>query len=102
VIVHPLAGLFSAYGIAMADHLANGERTVLLPFTKDGHESLKPLFEKIEEDLTAEMKREGTFSPQALVSRYLDLRPSGAEGYLTVKDTGYEGTKNAFVETFDR
>lgn len=101
IIVHPLAGLFSADGIALAEHIINDERTALVPFTKEGYDSLPPVFLDMEAGLKEKLKAQGAYSAEAVVTRSLDLRPKGSEGYLTVPDTGFEDTRRAFLTAYE-
>jgi len=98
IIVHPLAGLFSAYGIARAAHTAGAERSVLKPFAKGEYESLRKVFERLEEPLIEKLSGAG----KVRTARSLDIRPTGSEGFLTVPDTGFTGTREAFAKMFRR
>jgi 5-oxoprolinase (ATP-hydrolysing) len=89
ILLHPLAGILSAYGMGVADTRLFSEKTILKPFSKDAVKNLESEFNKIEkklyEDLLKEnFKRENICLP----IRKLDLRYKGEESVITVKEPG--------------
>ncbi|MGK2942059.1 MAG: hydantoinase/oxoprolinase family protein, partial [Immundisolibacter sp.] len=79
VVIHPLAGLFSAWGIALADRLEQAERSVLLPLDTGTLAGLEPLWQTLYADTATRL---GAASDR--VERELDLRPPGGDSVLTV------------------
>jgi len=87
ILLHPLAGILSAYGMGVADTRLFSEKTILKPFSKDTVKNLENDFNKIEKKLYKDLlkenfKRENICSP----IRMLDLRYKGEESVITVKE----------------
>ena len=88
ILLHPLAGILSAYGMGVADTRLFSEKTILKPFfKKDAVKNLEDDFYKIEKKLFKELlkenfKRENICSP----IRMLDLRYKGEESVITVSE----------------
>lgn len=85
VLVHPLAGILSAYGIGHADVRRHAEHSVLSPYSSASLESLEPILKQLEERTVAEVQAEGI--PDARIdppARSLDLRYCGVESTITV------------------
>lgn len=79
VLIHPLAGVFSAWGIAQADRLEQAERSVLLALGADTLAELEPLWQALEADAGSRLQ-----GAADRVERELDLRPRGGDAVLTV------------------
>ncbi len=99
VYLHPLAGLFSAYGIGMADQTADVEATCLLPMTDVGYAEALSIGERIAAPLAEQLVGDRV-GGSATVTRSFDLRPVGADGFLTIDDVGYEATLRAYKAAF--
>ncbi|MFP6766227.1 MAG: hydantoinase/oxoprolinase family protein, partial [Planctomycetaceae bacterium] len=85
VLVHPLAGILSAYGIGLADIRRFAERTVLQPLSRHTLEQLKSDWEQLEAGVLAEVRSEGV--PDNRVDspvRSLDLRYEGVESTINI------------------
>jgi len=95
IFIHPLSSVMSAYGIGLAKRAWSMARTVLHPYTGDRHQGLVTLYEEIEGALIEKNIREHV---PYTIKRELDLRPQGAESFLTVEYHSYEKT----VELFNR
>jgi 5-oxoprolinase (ATP-hydrolysing) len=66
VLIHPLAGVLSAYGIGLADIVAMRERAVEAPLSDETLERLPEILRALELDARAEVEAEGV--PQARIS----------------------------------
>lgn len=85
VLLHPLAGILSAYGISMADVTRFAEQSVLKPFNAQTLRDLEPTFATLANDLRQQVQAEGV--DQANIDpplRLLDLRYAGEESAITV------------------
>ncbi len=102
VIVHPLAGLFSAYGIALANHLDTSERTVLLTFDEDRYESITGIADEMIEKLQRRFIAQGNNEKSVKALRYLQIRVKGNDASLPVRDDGYNTTKEKFISLFTK
>ncbi len=87
VLVHPLAGVLSAYGIGLADLVELRQRTL-------GGAALKPVLAALEAEAVAALRAQGVKAPEVL--RRAALRYEGSDTALEVAVGA--GMKAAFVE----
>lgn len=98
ILVHPLAGVLSAYGIGCADSLWQGSKPVPRSRLDDTTlEALEPEFIAIEVEGRAALAEQGFDAEGMRVVRKLDLRYRGTETALTLDDPG-DGT---YLEAFE-
>jgi 5-oxoprolinase (ATP-hydrolysing) len=85
ILVHPLAGVLSAYGMGLADVRRQAERPVLQPYSHETLLDLEPAFNEIEAQLRRDVLDEGILATQIdTPTRSLDLRYRGVEATITV------------------
>ncbi|MEX1098410.1 MAG: hydantoinase B/oxoprolinase family protein [Planctomycetales bacterium] len=85
VLIHPFAGILSAYGIGLADVRRFGERSVLQPYSNDTLASLEAVFGELEVEAIAAVRAEGVSDDRiAPPVRSLDLHYRGVEATLNV------------------
>ncbi len=85
VLVHPLAGILSAYGIGLADVRRHAEASVLQTYSPEQLQQLEPVFAQLERQAQAEVAAEGIDA--ALIAppiRSLDMRYRGVESTINV------------------
>ncbi|MEX0725552.1 MAG: hydantoinase/oxoprolinase family protein, partial [Planctomycetaceae bacterium] len=85
ILIHPWAGVLSAYGIGLADVRRFAEQAVLKPYSKDVIDEIEPLFRELEQRLRSEVQAEGV--PDERIEpprRSLDLRYQGVEAIINV------------------
>ena len=89
ILLHPFAGILSAYGMGVADTRLFSEKTILKPFSKDSVKDLESEFNKIEKKLYEDLLKENFKRENICPSiRKLDLRYKGEESVITVKEPG--------------
>lgn len=84
ILLHPDAGILSAYGIGLADverHRVAGVYKTLSPATID---ELQPVFAKLESEAIDGVLGEGITREQIGVERFLELRYRGVEAPLSL------------------
>ncbi|MEO2034448.1 MAG: hydantoinase B/oxoprolinase family protein, partial [Planctomycetaceae bacterium] len=85
VLIHPYAGILSAYGIGLADVRRFGERSVLKPYSAKTLKMIEPEFRELETSAVADVKAEGVDESQIdKPIRSLDLRYRGVESTINV------------------
>jgi 5-oxoprolinase (ATP-hydrolysing) len=84
VLIHPLAGVLSAYGIGLADVTAMRERTVETALAEPLLPELDRLAAELETDARAELAREGVAPDAARTVRRAQLKYEGTDSALTV------------------
>ena len=85
VLIHPLAGVLSAYGIGLADIVAMREQAVEAPLTGGLISELPQIFEPLEADARAEVRApEGVPASRITAERRVHLRYEGTDTALVV------------------
>jgi N-methylhydantoinase A len=83
VIVPPLSGAFSAYGLLMADRRKDRSRTQLVNLTDSSLAELEALFTPMLDELRAELNAEGFSAADMRFEKSVDLRFVGQAFELT-------------------
>ncbi|MFN0198019.1 MAG: hydantoinase B/oxoprolinase family protein, partial [Planctomycetaceae bacterium] len=85
ILIHPWAGVLSAYGIGMADVRRFAEQAVLKPYSLEVVSEIESLFQMLEVRLRKEVQKEGV--PDERIEpprRSLDLRYKGVEAIINI------------------
>ena len=98
VIVHPMAGLLSAYGIAMADQSRYALRSVLEPYIQKTAAKVEGQFREMAAPLEDEIAATGIDSDMIETKKFFDLRPAGTDNFLTIPVGTYTETTEKFAE----
>ncbi len=102
ILLHPLAGVLSAYGMILADIIHEQTHAVLVPFSVETVAELLPVFEEIEKPLFEKVLAESISRDQVFVNRYLDLRPIGSDTPETVLFDNFENSLARFIEQYEQ
>ena len=85
ILIHPYAGILSAYGIGQADVRRFGERAVLQPYSAETLSNLETVFTELEEETATAVRGEGVPDDQVDAPvRSCDLRYQGVESVINV------------------
>ena len=85
ILVHPFAGILSAYGIGLADVRRFAERSVLTILTPEKSAELDRIFVELEAQAIAQVRAENISTDQMRVPiRSLELRYRGAESTINI------------------
>ncbi|MHC4065862.1 MAG: hydantoinase B/oxoprolinase family protein [Planctomycetota bacterium] len=84
ILLHPQAGVLSAYGIGLADVTATGARDVGRLLDAETLPALERAFDELETDLRARVRSEGIAEQYISGRRLLDLRYEGQDSTITV------------------
>jgi 5-oxoprolinase (ATP-hydrolysing) len=99
IVIHPLGGLMSAYGIGLSSPAWRTAKTVLMMYDRVTHGELLALFEELGKALLLNTADPGV----CLASkREIDLRPKGSEAFLTLPFGDFDETVEAFRERYSR
>ena len=99
VLIHPLAGVLSAYGIGLADVIAMRESAVEEPLTAETAARLPAAaFRPLEESARADLAAQGAAAPGIRVTRRVHLRYDGTDTPLAVP----HGTAEEMTADFER
>ncbi|MGH3289127.1 MAG: hydantoinase/oxoprolinase family protein, partial [Streptosporangiaceae bacterium] len=113
VLIHPLAGVLSAYGIGLADIVAMREQAVEAPLSEDLLARLPGTFDPLEADARAEVSGKGpgkgtgeaeTGVPAARITaaRRIHLRYDGTDTAVIVPAGPLAGMVKAFEAAYTR
>ncbi len=97
VLIHPLAGVLSAYGIGLADVIAMRERAVEAPLTADLAARLPAITAPLEADARAELAAQGVPGDRITATRRAHLRYAGTDTAVVVP----LGTLDQMTEAFE-
>ena len=84
VLIHPLAGVLSAYGIGLADIIAMREQAVEVPLTQPGLDRLPGTTGPLEQDARAEVAAEGVPPERITAMHRAHLRYQGTDTAVIV------------------
>lgn len=96
ILLHPLAGVLSAYGMGLADALHTSTLPVLETWNDATLSTLEPLFQKEEATGLETLHAEGVSIADITHERSLDLRYQGVEATLNIPLHADTGMRDAF------
>jgi 5-oxoprolinase (ATP-hydrolysing) len=88
ILIHPLAGLLSAYGMGLADQLASRESTLERELSVDGIAAALALAGTLADDARAELERQGVARDDVRIVARALVRYQGTDTTLPVALTG--------------
>jgi 5-oxoprolinase (ATP-hydrolysing) len=102
VLLHPDAGLLSAYGIGLADVTRHRARGVYEPYGEEALAGLSPRFDEMADEARGEVLAEGIDPARIEVRRSLDLRYKGLDAYLTIAEPATGSYAEAYAAEHER
>jgi len=84
ILLHPLGGVLSAYGMGLADVVQTDEEAVLETLNDGAADRLAPRFSRLESAAAEVVAKQGIEPDRITHVRSLDLRYAGVEAYLNV------------------
>ncbi len=96
VLIHPFAGVLSAYGMGLADQTAMREQAVEVPLAPDALPELERLADRLAEQASATLVGQGADAGRIATRRDLHLHYAGTEAALVVP----LGTYDAILADF--
>jgi 5-oxoprolinase (ATP-hydrolysing) len=104
VLIHPDAGLLSAYGIGLADVVRHRAAGVYQAYNEATVQSLAALFDRLTRDARDEVLSEGIPPERIEVRRLLELRYRGVDAALAIEEptTDEESYAQAFARLHER
>ena len=100
VLIHPYAGVLSAYGMGLADIRALREATVEHALDAEGLAKAAATLDRLAADATAEMTRQGVDAPA--LHRRLHVKVAGSDTALIVPEGDAEAVRTAFEAAHER
>ncbi len=102
VLIHPLAGVLSAYGIGLADIIAMREQAVEAPLTDESLAALPETIEPLEQDARAEVENQGVAPDRITAARRAHLRYQGTDTAVIVPVASLAQMTAAFEAEYSR
>lgn len=102
VLLHPDAGLLSAYGIGQADVARHRVTGVYARYDAQQLSQLEATFQNMAAEAVADLLGEGVAAEQIDVRRSLDLRYQGLDAYLTIAEIDGVDYEQAFAAEHQR
>ncbi len=84
VIVHPLSGILSAYGMGLADIRATRQQAVVKELNNDNLSALEELARRLAKDAKAEVEKQGVVQDEITVLPRAHLRYDGTDTPIAV------------------
>ncbi len=102
VLIHPLAGVLSAWGIGLADRRLMRRQSVEIPLDEETHAGLDAAFAAIAAELEVSMRAQDGPAQSVHILRALELRAPGTETSLVVPHAPLPEALAAFRASFTR
>ncbi len=84
VLVHPLAGVLSAYGMGLADQNVIREQTIELPLTAQAMSTIETTLQTLEKNASNELLRQQVNAGEMTVFQRVHVRYQGSDAALVV------------------
>lgn len=97
ILIHPLAGVLSAYGMGLAEISVLHEQVIEKPFQRGIISFLRLQFEKMEQTAHMELKSQGLENQEMLSKRQVHLRYAGSDTQLIVAFGTMKSMREAFI-----
>ncbi|MCW8883969.1 MAG: hydantoinase B/oxoprolinase family protein [Motiliproteus sp.] len=98
IVLHPLAGVLSAYGMGLADIRSLRQQAVEQQFEPTQISPLNEQLQSLAQQASAEVERQG-IDPSQIQTRFkAHLKYQGTDSTLEVPFDGYQGSCDAFAE----
>ena len=88
VLIHPLAGILSAYGMGLADVRTSRDRTIEEPLSQETADQVAVISDELAKENLADLVRQGIPAAESQTHTHLHLR--------------YDGTDTSLLVPFDR
>jgi 5-oxoprolinase (ATP-hydrolysing) len=102
ILIHPLAGVLSAYGIGLADIIAMREQAVEAPLTQESLKNLDTIIKPLEDDARAEVEAEGVPPDRIAITHRAHLRYQGTDTAVIVQVATLTEMTRAFEAEYSR
>lgn len=100
VLIHPLAGVLSAYGMGMAAATAMREHSIEQRWTPEGEAQAREVLETLSQSASQELEGQGFAAAEIQVVRKLYLRYEGTDTALPVELADAQAMRQAFEQAY--
>jgi 5-oxoprolinase (ATP-hydrolysing) len=102
VLVHPLAGVLSAYGMGLADQNAIREQAVEARLTDDAMANVRSLLTKLADAARSELERQQVSKGKVTVHQRVHVKYEGTDTALIVPLSDIKGIEAAFERAYQQ
>ncbi|MBU1210944.1 MAG: hydantoinase B/oxoprolinase family protein [Alphaproteobacteria bacterium] len=102
VLIHPLSGLLSAYGMGLANLRASREQSLEIAFDEVAMSPLEAAAGRLQNDVTEELLEEGAERDDIAVRAFAHLRYAGTDTAFPVEVSAPEFMRRAFEAEHER
>jgi len=96
ILLHPLAGILSAFGLGMADVRRFADQTVLTPYSPEALKELEAQIKSLAGPLIQQVVAEGIAEDRIETQTMLDLRYQGEDATITVTESNDDSYLSQF------
>jgi 5-oxoprolinase (ATP-hydrolysing) len=96
VLIHPLAGVLSAYGMGLADIRANRQQAIERQLDPETMPEVRAMAQRLEAETLAELRTQGIPTREALSTTQCLLRYAGTDSSLNVELAEPDAMRSAF------
>ncbi len=96
VLIHPLSGVLSAYGIGLASITATRSKAVLAPLDAEGLMALSGIRAPLDEDARQELVRQGVAKDAITLTAQAHLRYAGTDSAIPIPVASLAGMRALF------
>ncbi len=100
ILVHPLAGVLSAYGMGLADQSVIRESSMEIRLTDAGLAAATEKLDELAEDARAALEAQGAPAASIQVQRWLNIRYEGTDTALGVRDGSLDSLRSGFEAVY--
>ncbi len=97
VLVHPLSGVLSAYGMGLADRSETREGTLQLPLADGDADAIAGACRKLAEEAAEALRGQGVGVGAILLRQEAHIRPEGGDSTIAVPFGSLEEMRSSFV-----
>ena len=87
ILIHPYAGVLSAYGMGLADTVVGRQQAVETILGAESHANLAPIFARLQQEGIREIERQGESSDKLVFKHLLHVRYQGSDTTLVAKQS---------------
>ncbi|MEM8647739.1 MAG: hydantoinase/oxoprolinase family protein, partial [Pseudomonadota bacterium] len=102
VLIHPLAGILSAYGMGLADVRTNRDRAIEEPLNQETADKVTAIIDELAADNLSDLERQGIPSAEAQTHTHLHLRYDGTDTSLLVPFDSAEAMRASFEDAHSK
>lgn len=100
ILIHPDAGILSAYGAGLANVVRHGVTGVYQPYSTETVSSLQPEIDRLIETARQEVLQEGVSPNKIRVTQALDLRYQGINASLSIGTPTHGDYRQAYEDEY--